>query len=148
MTQANINTAVNATSANQFSHQDVINFVMGRELNGVNQVVTIQFKCNNIYFNQVVSLELRLRKAVIKAGVGKFHSSLMAKDDGDCYIFMYGPNADKLIEVIKPLLRYVLFVRDIELIKTVQPTENWDTEFELNDRSIDDILADIDKRKT
>ena len=49
-------------------------------------------------------VERQLEAAIEKAGVGEFDGNEIAVDGSDGSLFMYGPDADKLFEAVKPVL--------------------------------------------
>jgi hypothetical protein len=50
------------------------------------------------------SLEDRLREAIDAAGVGEFDGNELASDLSDGTMYMYGPDAEALFHVVRPLL--------------------------------------------
>ncbi|TIX38394.1 MAG: hypothetical protein E5W81_22660 [Mesorhizobium sp.] len=51
----------------------------------------------------IYALEDRLEKAIEDASVGKFDGDLLGK--GECILYMYGPNAERLFVVVEPVLK-------------------------------------------
>jgi hypothetical protein len=50
------------------------------------------------------ALERRLEAAITNAGVGEFDGNEIATDLSDGFLYMYGPDAEALFRVVKPLL--------------------------------------------
>ena len=54
----------------------------------------------------VYALEQELTKVIAEAGVGVYDGHEIALLDGDdAYLFMYGPDADKLFAAVQPTLQ-------------------------------------------
>lgn len=51
----------------------------------------------------IYALEDRLEKAIEDASVGEFDGDLFG--EGECILYMYGPNAERLFVVIEPILK-------------------------------------------
>lgn len=51
----------------------------------------------------IYALEDRLEKAIEDASVGEFDGDLFG--EGECILYMYGPNAERLFVVVEPLLK-------------------------------------------
>ncbi|MES0097957.1 hypothetical protein [Mesorhizobium sp. M0019] len=51
----------------------------------------------------IYALENRLEKAIEDASVGEFDGDLFG--EGECILYMYGPNAERLFVVVEPLLK-------------------------------------------
>ena len=50
------------------------------------------------------ALEDRLREAIDAGGVGEFDGNELASDLSDGTLYMYGPDAEALFKVVRPLL--------------------------------------------
>lgn len=68
------------------------------------QAVIVQFTYGKTDMQLIFDLESRLEEAIVKAGVGEFDGNDMAQDGSEGFLYMYGPDADKLFEVIEPIL--------------------------------------------
>jgi hypothetical protein len=66
---------------------------------------------------RLFALEERLEEAIDAAGVGEFDGNEIATDGSDGYLYMYGPDADRLFEVVRPILESVDFTRGAHVTK-------------------------------
>jgi hypothetical protein len=57
------------------------------------------------------ALETKLEAAIDAAKVGEFDGNEVATDGSDGTLYMYGPDADRLFEIIKPVLEGCSFMR-------------------------------------
>ncbi|WP_231337649.1 hypothetical protein [Paraburkholderia sprentiae] len=65
----------------------------------------------------ITALEHRLQNAIQRAGVGALGESELHIDGNDGYLYMYGPDADRLYAVTKPLLQSSRLMSDAEVTK-------------------------------
>ena len=63
------------------------------------------------------SLEQRLGKAIKKAQVGELSESELHLDGNDGYLYMYGPDPDRLYDVARPILRAYRLTANAEITK-------------------------------
>jgi hypothetical protein len=56
-------------------------------------------------------LKKNLKKAIHDAGVGEFDGNEVATDGSNGYLHMYGPNADVLFNVVRPILEKTAFMK-------------------------------------
>jgi hypothetical protein len=54
-----------------------------------------------------------LEKAIQNAGAGEYDGNEMATDGSDGTLYMYGPDADHLFEVVHPVLKSVDFIKNV-----------------------------------
>lgn len=73
--------------------------------------VVVQFAYGSKDLTKLFALEDELEKAIIAAGAGEFDGNEVAVDGSDGFLYMYGPSADKLFAVIKPILERTEFMR-------------------------------------
>jgi hypothetical protein len=66
--------------------------------------VIVHFKYGKTDLQPIFDLEDKLKQAILQANVGEFDGNDVAKDGSDGYLYMYGPNADKLFAVVRPIL--------------------------------------------
>ena len=57
------------------------------------------------------ALEQELESAIVAAGVGEYDGNEVAVDGSDGTLYMYGPNADALLAVVKPALESCPFMK-------------------------------------
>ncbi|MCU0760132.1 MAG: hypothetical protein MUF07_13175 [Steroidobacteraceae bacterium] len=67
------------------------------------------------------ALEDALSDAIDKAGVGEFDGNEISSDGTDGTLYMYGPDADKLMAVVKPLLEKTDFTRQARVVLRYGP---------------------------
>lgn len=72
--------------------------------------VVVHFAYGSKDLTKLFALEDELEKAILAAGAGEFDGDEVATDGSDGYLYMYGPNADRLLEVIKPILEKTSFM--------------------------------------
>lgn len=68
------------------------------------QAVIVTFTYADKSPQPLFSLEDRLREAIDTAGVGEFDGNELASDLSDGTLYMYGPDAEALFKVVRPLL--------------------------------------------
>ena len=83
--------------------------------------VIVHFHYGSTDLQPLFVLEDNLEEAIKKAGVGEFDGNEVATDGSDGYLYMYGPNADRLCEVIKPILESSTFMRGATITKRYGP---------------------------
>ena len=74
--------------------------------------------------NPLFSLEDQLRTAIESGGGGEYDGHEIAMDGSDGTLYMYGPNADKLFEVVEPILRAVPFMSGASVTKRYGPPDD------------------------
>ena len=57
------------------------------------------------------ALELQLESAISAARVGEYDGNEVAVDGSDGTLYMYGPDADKLFAVVRPVLEACSFMK-------------------------------------
>ena len=53
-----------------------------------------------------------MQKAITLDGVGEYDGNQVAADGSDGYLYMYGPDGDRLFETIKPILMSTDFTKN------------------------------------
>lgn len=66
--------------------------------------VVVHFAYGSKDLTKLFALENELEKAILAAGAGELDGNEVNVDGSDGFLFMYGPNADTLFAVIKPIL--------------------------------------------
>jgi len=66
---------------------------------------------------RIRDLEHRLERAIKRAGVGELGETELHIDGNDGYLYMYGPDADRLYAVTRPILRSSSLMADAEVTK-------------------------------
>ncbi|WP_374355409.1 hypothetical protein [Chitinimonas sp.] len=72
--------------------------------------VVVHFIYGSKDLKSLFALEDKLEKAILAAGAGEFDGNEVATDGSDGYLYMYGPNADRLFAAIKPILEKTPFM--------------------------------------
>ncbi|OAJ57357.1 hypothetical protein A6V36_31545 [Paraburkholderia ginsengiterrae] len=66
---------------------------------------------------RIRALEHRLASAITRAGVGELGETEIHIDGNDGYLYMYGPDPDRLYEVVGPILKSSRLMTDSEVTK-------------------------------
>ena len=68
------------------------------------QAVLVHFDYGSRDWGPFFQFEERLERAIAASGTGEYDGNELAVDGSDGSLYMYGPDADKLFAVVKPLL--------------------------------------------
>lgn len=71
-------------------------------------VVCFHYKSKEL--DDLLVVQGELEKAILAADVGELDGNEIALDGSEAYFFMYGPDADALFGVIKPILEKTSFM--------------------------------------
>jgi hypothetical protein len=85
------------------------------------QEVVVHFRYGSKDLKPLYALEDKLEAAIKGAGVGDFDGDEVATDGHDGYLYMYGQDADRLFEVIKPVLATAAFMKGARVAKRYGP---------------------------
>lgn len=66
---------------------------------------------------RIHALERRLESAIKRAGVGQLGETEFHLDGNDGYLYMYGPDPDRLYAVTSPILKSSRLMADAEVTK-------------------------------
>jgi hypothetical protein len=72
----------------------------------------------------IFDLEKRLEAAIVSASVGEYDGNEVAVSGKDGFLYMYGPDADRLFEVVKPILESCTFTRGARVKLRYGPPED------------------------
>ena len=86
--------------------------------------VIVHFSYGSNDLEALFALEDRLERAIASAGAGEFDGNEIAADGSDGQLFMYGPDADRLFDVIRPVLESAPFMQGAQAIKRYGPPED------------------------
>ena len=86
--------------------------------------VIVHFNYGSTDLVPLFALEDKLEKAIAAAGAGEYDGNEIATDGSDGYLYMYGPDADRLFEVVKPALESSTFMRGATVTKRYGPPED------------------------
>ena len=92
-------------------------------------IVYFDYKMQNL--NPLHSLADQLRKVISDNNVGEYDGHEMAVNYNDGIVFMYGPNAEKLFKVVKPILETVDFMKGATAKLRFGPPEDGVKEIEV-----------------
>ena len=92
--------------------------------------VIVNFQYGSTDLQRLFDLEENLESTISDAGVGEFDGHDIAQDGSDGYLYMYGPDADKLFEVVKPLLETTDFTKGAFIKLRYGPPEDGVAEVE------------------
>lgn len=72
--------------------------------------VIVNFNYGGTDFDPVFELGSQLDHAITTAAVGDFDGNELATDGSDGSLYMYGPDADQLFAVVRPVLEAAAFM--------------------------------------
>jgi hypothetical protein len=73
---------------------------------------------------RLFALEDKLEKAIAISGAGEYDGNEIAVDGSDGYLYMYGPDADRLFLVVKPILELTPFTKGAHVTKRYGPPQS------------------------
>ena len=76
------------------------------------QAVIVHFRYGQSDLSPLFELEDHLTKVIDATGVGEFDGDDVATDGSDGYLYMYGPDADRLFEAVRPVLESATCLHD------------------------------------
>jgi hypothetical protein len=79
------------------------------------QAVIVHFAYGSTDLTRLFALEQELESAIAAASAGEYDGNEVATDGSDGYLYMYGPNADRLFEIVRPVLESSDFMRGAEV---------------------------------
>ena len=74
--------------------------------------VIVRFEYGHADLDPLYELEDKLVAAIKSAEVGEFDGNEVATDGSDGTLYMYGPDADRLFEVVRPVLASATCIRN------------------------------------
>ena len=83
----------------------------------------VHFRYGSADLTRLFELEDRIEDAIENAGVGRFDGDLVATDGCDGYLYMYGNDADRLFDVVEPILAATDFMNGAEVTRQYGPAE-------------------------
>lgn len=84
----------------------------------------VRFDYGQTDLSRLFELEDQLTAAIETAGAGMFDGDEIAVDGSDGTLFMYGPDADRLFEVVRPILASTIVIRNIVATLRYGPPED------------------------
>lgn len=85
--------------------------------------VIVHFMYGSKDLTRLYELEDKLEKAIVKAKVGEYDGNEVAADGSDGYLYMYGPDADRLFATVKPILESAPFMKGATVKKRYGPAQ-------------------------
>lgn len=95
--------------------------------------VIVRFQYGSTDLGVLLELEEKLEAAIVTAGAGEYDGNESAADGSHGSLYMYGSDADRLVEVILPILEAAPFMAGAEVAKRYGPPEDGvrEVEFEV-----------------
>ena len=87
------------------------------------QAVVIHFQYGSTDLKRLFALEERLESALSGSAIGEYDGNEIATDGSDGFLYLYGPDADRLFDAIEPVLRATPFMRGAQVTKRYGPPE-------------------------
>src|SRR3954463_11032333 len=75
--------------------------------------VIVHFHYGSTDLSRIFALEQEIEEAIAAAGVGEFDGNEVAADGSDGSLYMYGPDADRLFEAIRPVLASATCISEV-----------------------------------
>jgi hypothetical protein len=85
--------------------------------------VIIHFQYGSTDLGALFKAEEQLEAAIAQANAGELDGNEVATDGSDGFIYMYGPDADKLLKAIEPVLASVPFMKGAKITRRYGPPE-------------------------
>ena len=86
--------------------------------------VIVVFDYGSTNLQPMFDLEEKLERAISNAQVGEYDGNEIAIDGSDGSLYMYGPDADRLFAVIKPILQSTPFMHGAKVKLRYGPPED------------------------
>lgn len=83
--------------------------------------VIVHFQYGSTDLSRLFQLEEKLEAAIAAANAGEFDGNEVATDGTDGFLYMYGPDADRLFEAIRPVLEAAPFMKGATAKKRYGP---------------------------
>lgn len=90
----------------------------------VEQAVIVNFNYGIKSLDSLFVLEDKLEKLMEETKVGDYDGNEIAVDYSDGALFFYGPNAEKIYEIIKPTLLGTSYMKDAKVTLRFGPPED------------------------
>jgi hypothetical protein len=81
------------------------------------QAVIVHFEYGSTDLTQLHALEEKISAALAADGIGDFDGDEVATSGKDGYLYMYGPSADAVLELVRPLLEESPFMRGARITR-------------------------------
>lgn len=88
------------------------------------QAVIVHFNYGSLDFAPLKKLEKELDETASKTGTGDYDGDEIAVDGSDGFLYLYGPDADRLFKAIEPILKRAKFMKGAQVtLRYGPPTE-------------------------
>lgn len=87
------------------------------------EAVIVEFQYGLDSLDPMFELEARLEAAISEVGVGDYDGNEIATDLSDGFLYMHGPSADVLFDVVKPILSATPFLKGATAVLRYGPPE-------------------------
>jgi hypothetical protein len=101
------------------------------EMNGPEHAVIVHFRYGSTDLARLFAVEEQLERAIAAAEAGEFDGNEVAADGSDGYLYMYGPDADRLFAAVRPTLERTEFMRGARVKLRYGPPDDGVTEVEI-----------------
>jgi hypothetical protein len=95
------------------------------------QALIVHFRYGSKDLGPLFELEDALDDALAGTGAGEYDGNEMAVDEQDCHLYMHGPDADRLYEVVAPVLKREAFMSGARIRKRYGSPEDGAREVEI-----------------
>jgi hypothetical protein len=102
--------------------------------------VEVHFLYGSTNFQHLYALEDQLRTVISEAAVGVYEGHETPEDGSDGFFYMYGPDAEALFRVIRPILAKSSFMQDATVTLWFGP-RRWKTQKRVIELSRNNILS-------
>jgi len=79
------------------------------------QAVIVHFDYGNTDWSPFFLFDKQLDAAIAKSGAGEYDGNELAEDGTDGYLYFYGPDADKLVAMVRTELATAPFLKNIRV---------------------------------
>lgn len=99
--------------------------IFGKKQEVVEQAVLIYIKLSNDEFGtdkerqRIIEIEDKLKRAINDNELGEFDGNEFG--EGECVFYMYGPDAEKLFQIVYPILKREMLPEGSYIIKRFGP---------------------------
>jgi len=83
--------------------------------------VIIHFQYGSTDLSRLFAVEEKLEAAISAAAAGEFDGNEVNTDGSDGFLYMYGPDADRLFEAVRPVLEATPFMKGAVATKRYGP---------------------------
>jgi hypothetical protein len=83
--------------------------------------VIVNFQYGSTDLTRIFQLEKLLEDAIEKTHTGEYDGNEIAVDGSDGSLYMYGPDADRLFDVVRPILESTDFIQGAKVLLRYGP---------------------------